>query len=94
MSVKTDYICDRCGRTQEKSDQFWVVGITIRSYDRPGYAERPSFTAQWCRSCMETVELLGTYIIELKKPDDPAPPTPLTFEEQIREIVREEIANQ
>jgi hypothetical protein len=90
MSVTTTYKCDRCSTEQATPEQFWKLRVELRSYKPFGNFDS-SFAAkeaQWCRKCVETVHLAAPYQhVEDKEPVPPAP----TFEEMLREIVREEI---
>lgn len=89
MSVTTTYKCDRCLSEQTTSDQFWVIRILVHTYnnghDVYGGGER---TAHWCRKCVEAIHLLAPHMHNQQRTPLPAPPT---FEEMLREIVRDEI---
>jgi len=86
MSIQTTYTCDCCGAKQETSDQFWVVQVMVRAYDTmPGYSSDGGKLKHWCRECCEKQDILPslrTVGVQF---------TPPTFEDLIREIVREEV---
>lgn len=84
--IITSYICDRCDRSQVKSDQIWNVAIVIRPYG--AYIDPSAHKHLWCRRCVDEVGLL--------LPPAPVPvkadttPTTPTLEDMIRAIVRNE----
>jgi hypothetical protein len=84
MSVKTLYICDKCGGVQETADQFWTVGVTA---NHGMHLEARNFYVkdkhvQVCRPCLES---FGIHVMQ--KPSDPPKPQLPTVEELIREII-------
>ena len=88
MSVKTEYVCDRCGNSQPTHEQFWVVGVVAHTYDRqPSACDFGNRRMQVCRPCLE---VLGVHRRKPEQEAAPIPP-PLTVEELIREIVQQEI---
>ena len=87
MSVKTTYTCDLCGATQDTPEQFWVVEATVRSITSATGYSSTSKLKQWCRACCEVYDILPTINPRIT---DVEPPT---FEDMIREIVREEIGD-
>jgi len=85
MSVKTTYTCDRCGKTQDRPEQFWVVKVMARTFDGNFYDSGGGPMKQWCRTCGESFGLFPCT-------RSPVPPDEtMTFEDLVREIVREEI---
>jgi hypothetical protein len=84
MSVKTLYICDKCGGVQETAGQFWTVGVTANHGMHPGarnlYVKDKH--VQVCRPCLES---FGIHVMQ--KPSDPPKPQLPTVEELIREII-------
>jgi hypothetical protein len=90
MSSRTIYKCDRCGKEQETDDQFWTVGfiVTNRRYQYTYRLTDPNFDhkREWCRNCVEEFGLLPRAIT----PQNPEP-IPLSLEDMLREIIREEI---
>ena len=91
MSVKTEYKCDRCGHTQEKSEQMWSVGVVL--IHGAGSSYTGSMTTMqkrqdWCRKCVEVYGLL---------PKNEAKPEEIkqqvTLEDLVREIVRQEVSD-
>ena len=86
MSKTTTLKCDRCGKTWvdgEGSERLRKVEIRLGNHGAP--ADTPS--AGWCRECVAETGVYRTGEEE-KNPDLP---TPLTLEEAIREIIRDEI---
>lgn len=90
MASETTYTCDRCKGQMigGNFDHFLEkVGVHVGKQ----YGGSPSFarSADWCRPCL--------IAMGLRKPadhikDDPPAPDPVpTFEDVLREIVREEI---
>ena len=83
MSVKTLYICDKCGGTQETADQYWFVGVTANRGIHPeGRLYVKDKHMHVCRPCLES---FGIHVMQ--KPSDPPNPQPPTVEELIREII-------
>jgi hypothetical protein len=84
VMIKTEYICDRCKASQSTSDQFWSIRVAVR------YSHSVSDSVireeQWCRKCIEDMRLLPS-----NRPQKEMPPAPVTLEDTIREIIREEI---
>lgn len=90
MGIKTEYVCDNCGHTQNTSEQMWEVGIACRHLDgvgAPGW-ERHAVkqkNALWCRECV-----LKAGILVQPRPIKYTESEP-TLEDLIREIVRQEM---
>ena len=85
MSVVITYTCDRCGHTQNNSDQMWRTGVFIGHINYPVGEQN---AAIWCRKCIESVGLLPPnppLVTEATQPKKP------TLEELIRELIREEL---
>jgi hypothetical protein len=84
--IKTIYECDRCGHTQNDEKQMWWVEVTC--YPHGGSAQYNARKSQklWCRACADRYQLVTTPF-----PSEPNAPPLVTFEEQIRAIVREEM---
>jgi hypothetical protein len=84
MSTRAIYKCDRCGKEQETAEQFWTVAVmaTTGQWSYPPSIQQKK---EWCRKCLDEMNVLGW----VKEPtlSVPAP----TFEDLIREIVRETI---
>ena len=89
--IVTTYTCDKCGHEQIGSDQMWNIGISVTVYSRtPQYSHsrEPLKGELWCRPCVVKLGLLPTS----EAVNDPPQPDPVpTFEEMIREIIKEEI---
>ena len=89
------YKCDRCGREwtagSKNAPQLWSVGLRYGpgesiSLSYPGTAYKDQ---HWCRSCMEQVGIF------MPDPQESAPTVPPpTFEDIVREMITEEVANQ
>ena len=88
MGVETKYVCDRCGHTQESSDQMWNVGISYTTYHAP---VRPdiSYKHLWCRRCLVAAGILSSSEAERKKLDVPEPEIRPSFEDMLRSLVEE-----
>ncbi|MFH1235814.1 MAG: hypothetical protein V1685_02645 [Parcubacteria group bacterium] len=85
--IKTEYICDRCGKVQETSDQFWYVRVSVSHVRTPvtvGYTAHTK-EATWCRACVEVIKMLPTENKLIAAMPEP------TLEDMIREICREEV---
>lgn len=87
MSVKTVYICDRCGIEQDTPTQFWKVKVFVDSYQysKPKSQWEPGrHEVDWCRKCVEDMHLLP-------KPKDEARELPKapTIEELVVDIASE-----
>jgi len=88
--ITTIYKCDRCGKEQYTPEQMWEVGVVYKHihYASSSSEKYPYQTKLWCRACVET---LGILPIKEGAPDETQPPT---FEDLIREIVRDEQTSQ
>jgi len=81
--------CDLCGFEQNKiakdARQMWEIEITVRHHE----CRSPSTikSVDWCRNCVEKYGLLPnrTEGVKVKTPEP-------SFEDMVREIVREEVA--
>ena len=83
--------CDRCGATAENDKDFLkhvAVGVNWGGYGFQA-ADR-KLEADWCREC-----LIKTGLCRPQNEADEkiAPPAPPTLEDLVRDIVREELAN-
>ena len=89
--ITTTYKCDRCGHSQEDKQQMWHVKIYC---EHVGYVQPRQFhflpdgDALWCRKCVDELGLLSSFV----NPSAIQATPPPTLEDQIREIVREEVA--
>ena len=100
--IKTTYTCDRCGHTQETSNQMWCVRIEINTapaefdpviahltHIDTSRLSAASIGKLWCRECVE-----GFGHLPQSVPTTPPPPTKEeSFENMLRAIVRDEIDN-
>ena len=89
--IITIHECDRCQSQQKTDEQMWHIGITVnnaridRSRAYPIGSER-----YWCRKCCDKFHL----ILDQPKPKPgELPPKEVTFEDKLREIIQDEIAN-
>ena len=81
MGVKTTYTCDKCEVVQDTPNQFWILNVSVRDYERlSGRTDVREMSV--CRSCLE---LLGIYRYSQESKKLPEPPT---IEELIREILQ------
>lgn len=86
--IVTTYTCDKCGKTQTEPKQMWELGIVAREQTAHfgRWVGTPKESALWCRSCVVKLGLLPS------TENDPPKPTPTpTFEDMLREIIREEM---
>ena len=89
MSIKTEYICDKCGAVQSTKEQFWELKVSSEHVD---YTSRNIYvddahTMQVCRPCLE---YFGFHV--QVKPGQSTPTAP-TLEELIVEIVNNAIGD-
>lgn len=85
MAIKTTWTCDRCGHTQDNDDQMWNVGIAVNAVRVPLSVNQHK--QLWCRKCVVGIGLLPPATIS-KGVEPPAAPT---FDDLLRDIIREEI---
>ena len=83
--IVTTYTCDRCGVTQNKSDQMWHIGIDLYHFGQHPSPYRQQ-QALWCRQCVADV---GVSFPTERGPA--AMPVEATLEDKIREIIRSEM---
>jgi hypothetical protein len=87
MAKTITYICDRCGAEKQDNDKFLhVVQVSVFN------ANQIRWVRYWCEPCMTATGLF--HLPRGIKPENAVPPAPLTLEEVIRQIVREEIKEQ
>jgi hypothetical protein len=92
MSITTIYKCDRCGAEASTNEHMYIVEVRFSSV-----AQQYRFSAEMqvakkidcCKPCAQALALVK--MPERPKGADPAP-AELTFEELVREIIREEVA--
>lgn len=91
--ITTTYSCDRCGHSQPDSEQMWSLGIMLEHRQFTPYWAGKAAAVQvlWCRKCVESICLLKAAMGAREAKPAHVPETPPTFEEMIREIVREEV---
>ncbi|KKN01069.1 hypothetical protein LCGC14_1131310 [marine sediment metagenome] len=92
--ISVEYKCDKCEATWPKGrvgEQLWQVfvgrGRSPESSGTIGSSDEVR-CAHWCRKCMVKTGLLPS--IKMIN-DPPAPETPATIEDLIRDIVQKEI---
>ena len=86
--IVTTYTCDRCGHTQGDSDQMWNIGIFVtHNHYYVSASQSPHKSVLWCRRCAEEFHMLPTKDPVIKESVAP------TFEDILREIIREEIGD-
>ena len=91
MSQITTYTCDRCKKSATDTTTrplFRVhLEINVPSNVRSDHRVRPK-QAEWCADCMDAMGLVECVRVNaVYVPEQPVP----TFEDLLREIVREEI---
>jgi len=87
MSVTTTIKCDRCHKEVKNTE---IKSININVADGANNRYEPSYSypvkhADWCIDCCVEMQVYSPK----KKTDEPTPP-PITIEDLVREIVREE----
>ena len=84
--IVTTYTCDKCKKTQANSKQMWWIRIIVDTseHSSTSYARIKRY---WCRDCCNEFNLVTD-----PPQTVPAAPQP-TFEETLRELIREEISN-
>lgn len=82
--VITIYKCDKCGKQQNESNQMWHVQLRVVYYEASGDYETPKLQSLWCRTCLDEAGLTPSK----RKPEELKP---VTLEDMVREIVRQEI---
>jgi hypothetical protein len=92
MATITVNTCDRCGIDDHGQEvQFWSVGYGL-THGFSSHITANSANRTWCRRCcIETGILVVKEESRAKELKTETPPAPLTFEEMLREIIREEI---
>ena len=90
MAQRIIYTCDNCAAETEIGTSMWAVQVSVKNLSLP-LSLPSSFPTiqkckQWCRPCLEQIHLLPP----VKTPVEKLPP-PLTFEETLRAIIREEV---
>ena len=83
--IVTTYTCDRCNHQQTTYDQMWEVKIDVQHLN--SHTRLSQQHQLWCRKCLTEVGLL----IPARDPAKTEPPPQPSFEDMLREIIREEI---
>jgi hypothetical protein len=84
--TKTTYTCDRCGKGVDRGELFNVEIIVENAHY---YVRREA--KQWKEWCKQCITDSGLVVYEKLKDPEVTPPS---FEDLVREIIREEIQNQ
>lgn len=89
--------CDRCGKEECKNSgegnpvDFWAVAVTVRTLAITPSQPARTIEQHWCRMCVEAMHLASPVRhTEQKLERSQIPPT---FEDLVREIVKDELAN-
>src|ERR1035437_2060192 len=100
MTTKVTVFCDRCNKEIPEKDwpQIWVVQVLVTdrdTYNRQAqthnlnkYLKDDRNRQEWCRPCADELNLFN---VAWKAPVAAPLDTPPTFEDKLRESVREEI---
>lgn len=93
MSTTIIKTCDRCGQDDYQKDvQFWYVGFGISGSASINVSQGNGTMRHWCRKCcVETGVFPSSEENRRKELGVGNPPVALSFEEMLREIIREEI---
>ena len=89
MTTKITYTCDLCGSEQESEEQFWEVGLILRTHAQARmshlsvHADKSLVEA--CRPCVEKLQLLP-FSAKIPKKD---PPMEMTVGEKLEALVGE-----
>lgn len=82
--IKTEYICDKCKAVQPTREQFWAIRVSVRTVENsPGWQDTFK-EKQWCRTCVESIGMLPQV-------EPTSPFVPPSFEDVVREIIRDEV---
>lgn len=54
MTVKTIYICDKCGNEQDSPHDFWIVDVTARYSTYPNNTFVDNEHLRVCGPCLES----------------------------------------
>lgn len=98
MGTKTTYTCDKCGRTEDHQSFLFKLSTSVDKYQysyRIETTHKQAFHAKpvqtdWCGECCAKLGLAE--LIDAPKAEEPSPP--MSMEDFIREIIREEIGCQ
>lgn len=82
--------CDRCGATAENDKNFLKQVAVGVNWGYGFQAAGRKLEADWCRECLIKT---GLHRPQNEADEKIAPPAPPTLEDLIRDIVREELAN-
>lgn len=93
MSERKIVGCDRCKKEAEKSEDIKALDLsnvilTVGEYSSYGSSRSPSWTEwckKWCAACRTEFKLIVPEKVSWKEPP------PVTLEDAIREVMREEI---
>lgn len=96
MSTIVLRYCDRCKNEIPEKDKIWIVQVVFTdetTFYSSGaalnlYMKTLATRKEWCRSCMDSMNLLGyAWKAPAATPNIPPP----TFEDQLRAIIQDEI---
>ena len=91
MSETILWKCDRCQKEwNSNEDKNPLRGVSVAIHRQDSGARgcpEDKWKAQWCKECLTATGLWRTY----EEASNPDLPEPLSLEEMIREICREEI---
>lgn len=93
MSTTIIYKCDRCGAESPTNEQMYFVEVRFSNVSHQHRFQSEMQVAKkidCCKPCAQALALVK--MPERPKGADPAP-AELTFEELVREIIREEVAD-
>ncbi len=85
--IVTTYTCDKCGHTQDTGSDMWSLRVSLDTSSGSHQFAMSKRDALWCHSCVSKLGLLPI-------PAASGPPVyneEPTFEDMIRQIVREEV---
>ncbi len=90
MGITKTYTCDKCDHSQRESTQMQFVGVHINSINlRPSISSLARIEKLWCRKC---VEAFGFLPAPKDKKNEHVITPPPTFEDIVRRIIDEELA--
>jgi len=101
MSKITTYTCDRCGKTSTRNDFLEAIAI-VRDANHNSDRIVQVYPAScvlikggaWCQECLKELRLLRPGEERRLTATEEEVPAPVSLEDIIREIVREEIEDQ
>lgn len=90
MAIDTTYSCDRCGHEQKTQVGIINVKLEYKHSSNVYWSTGPLFEKDLCRSCAVALGFIKMGFKD-KEEQKLVPQEPLSLEEMIRELIRDEI---